>query len=82
MKSKNKTWTKKAKSETTDSKKELAAFIAKQVKAELNAFSGKDKKPVDLGYKFFANCCVIVLPPPEDWSCNKIDLTKTRSKLR
>jgi hypothetical protein len=41
-KSKNKTWTKKAKKETTDSKKELAAFIAKKVKAEVNAF-GKDK---------------------------------------
>jgi hypothetical protein len=41
-KSKNKTWTKKAKKETTDSKKELAAFIAKKVKAEINSF-GKDK---------------------------------------
>ena len=45
-KSKNKTWTKKAKSKTVDSKKELTAFIAKKVKAELNAFTnGKVKKP-------------------------------------
>ena len=44
-KSKNKTWTKKAKKETTDSKKELATFIAKKVKAKVNAFGKNKAKP-------------------------------------
>ena len=41
--SKNKTWSRDANKSTGDSKKELALFIAKTVKKELNSFAAKGK---------------------------------------